>query len=102
MTVFIHFAVYLQVVAVLLFLFMVFFLHMSDSNYNVWGHEGASKMADVAVKMAMGVYLIDWAFRATSQISGRMPLWPVLVLGAAGFACLLAFCTTDNVYTTSV
>ena len=93
---------FLQLVAVLLLVFMVFFLHISDTDYNIWGHEGASKMADVAVKTATGVYFVDWVFRATSQISGRMPLWPVLVLFFAGLACLVIFFATNNIYTISV
>jgi hypothetical protein len=94
--------VLLQLGATALLIFLLFYLHLNNSDYNVWGHERVAKATDAVVKAATGVILIGWVLKATAHVSGRMPWWPMVVLTVAAIACLVAFFTTNNIYTRNV
>lgn len=79
----------------MLLLFLLFFIHLSDTDYSQWGHEKGWAVVDVVVELVTGVLLISLIFRTMTLVSERVPLLPVIILLVMGVACTVVLIITE-------
>ncbi|XP_050410624.1 uncharacterized protein LOC126825159 [Patella vulgata] len=94
-----HIILIINIVAVgLLVVFLVFFLHLSDVELNVWGREKQWFVMDVIVKLVTGVWVIQGLFYAISHILDKVSIWVAAICTIAAAGCIAIYLTEDKIF----